>query len=178
MRLCPGARTTCLLIGDSEMAHPVDPFRGEGFLHGRKRRQSLERCGQLHDRLTEMDHKLDEMAKERHQTAQALRSEHRRLWPSLNKRARRPLGDGRRALPPIPNDAIGLSGRRLRATCIDILRQRAQACTLIELHAMLHRRGYFIHTSDTVKVLADAMRYEVLKDRIERVSRGTYQLLG
>lgn len=160
------------------MAHPVDPFRSEGSLFGRKRQQSLERCDQLRTSLAEMDRKLDEMAKERQETAKELRSAHRRLWPSLNKRARRPLDDGRRALPPVANDAVGLWGRRLRATCIDILRQRSEACSLIELHAMLHRRGYFIHTTDTVKVLADSMRYEVLKGTINRISRGTYQLAG
>jgi len=74
-------------------------------------------------------------------------------------------------------DAVGLWGRRLRKACREILRVGNRPYTLTELHATLLRRGYSIDGTHEVKVLADAMRYEVAEGRLRRVERGVYCLV-
>ena len=158
------------------MSHRTDPFREEGPVFGAKRRQIEDECAVLKDELSELDQQLHALALRRQEAARQLRQRRRRLWPNLGKRARAPLGDGRRALPPIARDAVGLWGRRLRASCRTLLRDAGRALSLTELHAMLHRQGYTIASRDPVKALADAMRYEVGEGRAERPSRGVYAL--
>lgn len=159
------------------MSSNVDPLRSTGPVFGRRRQLLNAECDQLQAEVNELDRQLDSLSARRQQAMRDLRERRRRLWPSLGKRARRPTSEGRRALPPIAAKAVALWGRRLRSVCRDILRTRGGSFTLTELHAMLHRRGYFVQSGDGVKVLADSLRYEVLQSRMERVARGEYTLV-
>ena len=156
------------------MSRQVDPHRGHGPYFGRQRRQLIEECDRLKADLERLDHQLDELGRQRQAAARLLKARHRALWPNLARRGRRALPDGRRALPPIARDAVGLWGRRLRAACRKILSVGRRPLTLTELHAMLHRQGYFIDSGHEVKALADAMRYDVAEGRLRRVERGVY----
>lgn len=158
------------------MSHRTDPFREEGPVYGAKRRQIEDECTLLKDELAALDRELQSLARKRQEAALQLRQRRRRLWPNLGKRARAPLADGRRALPPIARGAVGLWGRRLRSSCRTLLREAGRALSLTEIHAMLHRQGYTIASRDPVKALADAMRYEVHQGRAERPDRGIYAL--
>lgn len=158
------------------MSRYIDDAETTGPVFGRKRAAVVERCQDLQRELAELDQQLLELSRRRQQAARDLRAHRSRLWPRLNKRGRRPQPDGRRALPPIAADAPGLWGVRLRSHCRDLLREARRACTLVELHALLHRQGYFVGCAYPVKELADAMRYEVLAGRLVRIARGTYRL--
>ena len=142
------------------MSRRAEPVRGQGPVFGARREQVIAECGRL--------------AQQRRAAARRLRRHRRTLWPNLAKRGRRVLADGRRALPPISRDAVGLWGSRLRAACRKLLGSAREPLSLTDLHAMLHRQGFFIDSGHPVKALADALRYEVLEGRARRVARGVY----
>jgi len=158
------------------MAHQVDPLRITVPVFGARREQVQAECRHLEESLRALDAELDRIARQRREAARQLKERRHRLWPNLSKRGRRPLPEGRRALPPISSDAVGLWGRRLRARCREILRTHRGAMTLTEIHAMMHRQGYFIDSGHVVKALSDAMRYDVSCGKVRRVARGTYTL--
>lgn len=156
------------------MSRRAEPVRGQGPVFGARREQVIAECGRLEDDLRRLDDELDRLAQQRRAAARRLRRHRRTLWPNLAKRGRRVLADGRRALPPISRDAVGLWGRRLRAACRKLLGSAREPLSLTDLHAMLHRQGFFIDSGHPVKALADALRYEVLEGRARRVARGVY----
>ena len=158
------------------MAHRTDPFQTTGPLFGDKRQRVVDECNDLEHTLQTLDHELHELTQRRQHTALELRRRRRQLWPNLAKRARQPQPDGRRALPPITQHAIGLWGRRLRSACRDILHANTRPLSLVELHALLHRQGKYIACRHPVKALADAMRYDVTEGRLQRTARGIYTL--
>lgn len=102
---------------------------------------------------------------------------HEQLWPAQPAGwVRRPPKPGARWMPPLPEPARRLSGWNLRTVCQALLR-RFGALELPEMHALLHRYGYEIEARHPVKALADALGYEVLGGRAERVRRGLYRSL-
>lgn len=102
---------------------------------------------------------------------------HEELWPIVpGGTSRRPPRPSARWMPPLPPDARPLEGYGLRLVCQELL-ARFGDLALPELHALLHLYGYEIVARLPVKALADAMRYEVLEGRAERVQRGVYRTL-
>lgn len=102
---------------------------------------------------------------------------HEELWPLVpGGTSRRPPRPSARWMPPLPHDARPLEGYGLRLVCQELL-ARFGVLALPELHALLHLYGYEIVARLPVKALADAMRYEVLEGRAERVQRGVYRTL-
>lgn len=156
------------------MPRHADPLQGHGPVYGARRQALLTECDRLQERMHRLDAELDRLARKRQALARTLRAQHRRLWPNLAKRGRRSLPDGRRALPPIGRHAVGLWGRELRAACRALLANGK--LTLTEIHAQLHRQGYFVDSPHAVKALSDAMRVDVAKGVVCRVERGTYAL--
>lgn len=157
--------------------HRVDPLRYETPLCGEKRRAAQQTCAELSASIAAIDAQLIALADDRRKLAQKLRQVHRRIHPNLGKRAgRQPARDGAEQLPPVRCDAIVLWGRRLRSVCLSLLRA-AGTLSLIELHSLLHLHGYVIASRNHVKVLADALAYEVDQGRARRVARGVYEVL-
>ncbi len=104
---------------------------------------------------------------------EAIREE---LWPRLDHHhARRPAPDGRPCVRPLPTEHLYLWGRRLRSTCLAILRRHGRLA-LADLHSLLHLYGYGVASNAPVKSLADAMGHEVDKGHARRVERGVYEL--
>lgn len=102
---------------------------------------------------------------------------HARLWPLVpGGWVRRPPRPGARWLPPLPADARPVEGYGLRFVCQELL-ARFGELALPELHALIHLYGYELTARHPVKALADAMRYELLEGRAERVRRGVYRTL-
>lgn len=159
------------------MSGHIDPIRQETPLFGRKRREALDAYHQTAAQLRSLDAQLIALSHRRQQLFDTLRAQHQRLWTNLAKRGRQPMPDGSEALPPVPHDAKKLWGRRLRSVCLALLRAHAAPLTLVELHALLHRRGFLVDSAHPVKALADAMGYETIEGRTRRVSRGTYELV-
>jgi hypothetical protein len=79
-------------------------------------------------------------------------------------------------LPPVPEGAVFLRGRRLRALCLAIL-ARLGPLPLPELHALLHRHGFAVAHDHPVKALADALGHEADGGRARRIARGVYELV-
>jgi hypothetical protein len=159
------------------MFRTVDPIRQEMPVFGRHRQQALVRYEATLTDLRELDAQLDALAAERRRLAESLRDQHRRLWTNLSRRGRKPLPDGTESLPPVRHDARPLWGRRLRSVCLALLRSHAAPLLLVDLHALLHRRGFVVNSAHPVKALADALGYEALSGRVRRVARGTYELV-
>jgi hypothetical protein len=156
------------------MALHVDPVRARARMANSPRAVLQRECDELERQVHEVDLKLDELYRRRREMIRGIRERKRKLWPRLTRRGRCPLPDGRPALPPVASDAVGLWGRRLRAVCRQVLETARHPVPLGDLHALLHRRGYFVDSEHPVKSLADAMRYEVGAGRLQRVRRGTY----
>ncbi|MEZ5236181.1 MAG: hypothetical protein AB7W59_07555 [Acidimicrobiia bacterium] len=160
------------------MPRRIDHLTQESFpLMGEKRRQVVAALHNVHEQIQDLDRQMHELARKRRELAGQLRQHRRRLWPRLSRVGRCPYPDGSVALPPVHHDAVGLWGRRLRARCLEVLREHAGALALPELHALLHHRGYLLHSATPVKTLADAMRYEVSLGNVRRVERGVYQAI-
>lgn len=64
-------------------------------------------------------------------------------------------------------------GRHLRYSLLTLLWQRGRPCTITELVAELERLGLRVR-GDAAKTVSDALRYEITKGRVRRVSRGRY----
>lgn len=155
--------------------HP-DPQRIEGPIFGAKRQAVLDECNALETTIHHLDAQLDALTRQRQHAARQLRERRQRLWPNLAKRARRCTTEGRHALPAIAHHATALWGRRLRRALRDLLTTRNGPITLTELHALLHRQGFFVDTPYPVKTLSDALRYELQQGRVKRTQRATYAL--
>jgi hypothetical protein len=160
------------------MAPHVDPIRLHASLRPGRWRDLAKECADLRAEMDELDHQLDALSRRRREAARRLRIARRELFPNLTRRGRCPLPDGTPALPPVPPGAVGLWGRQLRARCREILDVGGHVLELRDLHALLHRRGFYVDSSHPVKALADAMRYEVGVGRLRRVRRGVYAPTG
>jgi hypothetical protein len=156
------------------MALHVDPIRARARMANSPRAVLQRECDELERQVQDIDAELDHLYRRRREMIRGIRERKRRLWPLLTRIGRCPLPSGRPALPPVAPDAVGLWGRRLRAVCRQVLETARQPVPLGDLHALLHRRGFFVDSRHPVKSLADAMRYEVGSGRVTRVRRGTY----
>src|SRR5690606_33034607 len=98
------------------------------------------------------------------------------LWPVVGyAKGRRPPAHDQAPLSPIEADARPLWGRRLRSTCLAVLR-RYGPLRLRDLHELLHLHGYQIASPKPVQALGDAMAYERDEGRAIRVRRGVYDV--
>ncbi len=154
----------------------VDPIRQHSPVHGAKRRKLQAACQAVDTELAQLDDQLDRLCEQRREVASRRRQLHNNLWPNLAKRGRRAAPDGSHALPPVLANAQRLYGRRLRATCLDVL-SRLGSLALVELHAHLHRLGMVVDHRHPVKALADALGYEADRGRAARTARGVYELV-
>jgi hypothetical protein len=155
----------------------IDPIRQSGFLGGEPRRRVERECQRLDDELCRLDRQLAALAQRRQELAAERLRLHGALWPvRYKKRGRRPRPLGGDALPPLPADATWLHGRRLRGICLAVLAERGPL-PLPELHAHLHRLGFGVDDPHAVKVLAEALAYEVDLGHARRVRWGVYELV-
>lgn len=126
------------------------------------------------DELRQLDAEADGLIARRKEVRATLRQIRNQLWPVVpTTRGRRPPIVDARPHPPIDDDPDWLKGRRLRATCVSILRRRG-ATSLEDMHAALHLGGFAIESPRPVQALADAMGYEITQGRVVRVERGVY----
>lgn len=154
----------------------VDPLPRYGMVFGELRRTLLAERDQLRRDLARLDAQLADLARRRQAVKDDLDERHRRLFPDPDhRRGRQPDPDGRPQLPPLEHETVKLWGRRLRSVCLALLRASG-ALPLPALHALLHRHGYEIEGDNQVKVLADAMAYEVDQGRARRPKRGVYEV--
>lgn len=156
-----------------------DPQRQEGMLLGAKRLAVIAECDALLAEIDQVDTELAALAARRHKLVRALKKRRTRLMPTLRKanRGRQPHPDGTVRLPPLRQACTPLWGRRLRSTCMTLLR-RAGPLSLAELHALLHHHGYRVDAAQPIRALSDAMAYEVEQGRADRVERGVYAPIG
>jgi len=159
------------------MNHRVDPIRIETPIFGARRRKVMTDYDEALSRLQRLDAVIVELSRRRREALDEVEVLHRRLWTNLSGRGRRPLPDGTEALPPAPHDARTLWGRRLRSVCLGLLRIHGAPMRLVDLHALLHRRGFVVASSHPVKALADALGYERIEGRVRRTARGIYELV-
>lgn len=152
----------------------VDPLHSRGTLHGIKRARAMAEAAKLSQALAEAEQALSAAAAHYREARRRLGEVQEQLRPKLGRRARQPAPDGSEQLPEVATDATDLWGRRLRSVALTLLR-RSGRLTLIQLHALLHRHGYVINADSHVKILADAMGYEVDRGRARRVERGVYE---
>lgn len=158
--------------------HRSDDLYQHRSLYGAVRARVERECNQLIAEISDVDEQLAELAARRHRLATEVKDKLRRLRrPGIYSRARQPAADGSMCLPPLPEDAGTLWGRRLRSTIVAILR-RCGPLKLPELHAMIHHHGYRIVATTPAKALSDACSYEVEKGRLRRPERGTYAPAG
>jgi hypothetical protein len=156
------------------MSNHVDPIHMHASMRPGRWRDLALQIADLRDDIGELDRQLDDLSRRRREAFRQLRTCRRELFPNLTRRGRCPLPDGRPSLPPLPPGAVGLWGRKLRARCRDILAVNGGTVELRDLHALLHRRGFYVDSAHPVKTLADAMRYEVAAGRLRRAHRGAY----
>lgn len=161
------------------VAHRHDPGSQNRLLLGAVRAAVLAQCHELLGQLDDVDAELAALAARRRRLTEALKQRRSLLVyrPSSLFRARQPAPDGSVRLPPLHTDATALWGRRLRATCVTILR-RAGALSLPEVHVLLHHHGFRVASDHPVKALSDALAYEVERGRLLRPERGVYAPLG
>lgn len=126
--------------------------------------------------LDELDQQLRELQARRAELVAELRERRDQLWPRVEQcHGRRPPAVDSPPLPPMVDKPTWLWGRRLRATCLALLRREGKPMALRDLHAALHLHGYGIASEHPVRALSDALGYEVELGRAKRVSRGVYQ---
>ncbi|MEZ5237381.1 MAG: hypothetical protein R2755_31275 [Acidimicrobiales bacterium] len=154
----------------------IDPLYEDGPVFGAKRQALLARCDELARTIAEHDRELERIVKDRRAAAQELRAHRRRLFRRLPWPGRQPAIDGSVQLPPIPQHATWLTGRRLRVICLAIL-HRFGPLDLPTLHAVLHRLQFAVASRHAVKALADACGHEHDVGRLLRVARGRYRAL-
>lgn len=142
---------------------------------GQRHRLLIDRAETI-DRLRELDATLEALSAERRAILDSLDALRERLWPvDPSMKGRRPPAHDERVIAPAAFDDRPLSGRRLRSTCLAILRRHG-AQRLRDLHDLLHRYGYSVSGPQPVKTLADAMGYERDSGRAIRVRRGVYDV--
>lgn len=143
----------------------------------RRARMNLhEEREELIAQLDEIDGQLRELQTRRAELVEQLRERRDILWPRVEQcHGRRPPVVDSPPLPPLVDKPTWLRGRRLRATCLALLRRERDPMPLRSLHAALHLHGYGIASPHPVRALSDALGYEVEMGRVQRVSRGVYQ---
>ena len=135
-------------------------------IHGRRAR--------VVDELRALDDEAVELIRRRRAVLDEALEIHEELWPRLRyPNPRRPPRPDRPPLPPLAAGATALRGVDLRRSCLALLRRHGPL-TLWELHAALHLAGCLVAGRRPVKVLADAMRLEVVQGRARRIARATY----
>lgn len=155
-----------------------DPIVQDRPLFGAMREEALALAADLRRQISDVDNELVSLSARRGSLTKDLAAVVARLTAHIrHRRGRMPAPDGSEQLPAVTHDATPLWGRRLRSVCLAILR-RAGRLTLPEIHALLHRHGHVIESDTSVKVLADALGYEVERGRARRVSRGVYEVDG
>ena len=157
-----------------------DPFvaaRYAAGLHPGIRKLIDAERQELVDRLDALDHQATEWLHARRAVVGQALEIHETLWPlAHDRRNRRPPKPGGLWLPPLPVQAVQLSGQSLRSTSQELLRRHG-TLTLVELHTLLHVYGFELRHPYPVKALADAMAYETREGRCQRVARGVYRSL-
>jgi hypothetical protein len=129
----------------------------------------------LVQRLGELDRRMEELSRERVEIVDELADVRDQLYPPIPWcNGRRPPDLDTAPLPPAPEGSESLTGRALRAACLEILRRHGPV-PLRQLHGLLHRYGYVIGSRRPVPALSDALRHEVHAGRARRVERGVYE---
>ena len=158
-------------------AHPDNDRLSNRLVAHLSRWQRNHLMGQRVDaleRLAVLDDALVDLSRERREILATLDVLRDTLWPvDPHSKGRRPPRHDERVLAPADEHSRVLSGRRLRSTCLSILRRHG-TLALRDLHDLLHRYGYAVGGAEPVKALADAMGHEHDEGRAVRVHRGTY----
>ncbi len=155
-----------------------DPQREQGPIYGEQRRQMVTECSELLGHIDAVDEQMAALAAQRREFVGQLQQRRARLLPRIRRRrGRQPGRDGSVRLPPVRAHAIGLWGRRLRSTCVNLLR-RVGTLSLPELHVLLHHHGFRVDSAHEVKALSDGLAYECEQGRVVRISRGFYGPAG
>ena len=154
----------------------VVPIRQQRRLDPAFRAKVTAERAALIDQLRAIDRSLASLAKERRRLLERLAAQTAALWgPAQWSQGRRPGSDTvEDALPPLPEDAQWLVGRRLRAVCLRLL-QRCGVLPLRQLHALLHLHGFGVTGVNPVKALADALGHEADIGNAVREARGRYR---
>lgn len=145
-------------------------------LAGAERARVVANCDRLQGEILDLDLQAQELVRKRREAVAELRANRRRLWAVRAKWGRQPAQEGGIVLPPVAADAHWLAGRRLRMACRILLSLAGTALSLVELHVLLHRHHFAVAGRQPVKVLADALGYDVDGGRCRRVRRGVYDL--
>ena len=151
----------------------VEPIRRR-FAFGARRVELEAEKARLLQAIAGIDGRVDALRAERRTHAARCHEIDATLAPILFAHGRRPTWDGRAALPPADADAEGLYGRRLRATCRALLEEHGRL-SLLQLHELLHLRGFVVSHQRPVQALASALAYETALGRVRRVARGVYE---
>ena len=138
-------------------------------------------CAALLDRAAELDNAQQALAVRLADVRTQLAEMRVVMWPRVEPKDivhgfRVTHRGGPPPIPPVAPNAQPLQGKHLRSTTVAILARNGRPMTLVEIHRELHLNGYAIASRQPVKRLADALGYETLKGRAQRVSRGVYRL--
>ncbi|MDQ1478294.1 MAG: hypothetical protein QOE62_3523, partial [Actinomycetota bacterium] len=138
-------------------------------------------CARLLARATELDAAQQALGAELAQVRTELAELRVVMWPRVDPKDivhgfRVTHRGGPAPIPPEAPGARGLRGKDLRSVALAVLARNARAMTLVEMHRELHINGYAIASRQPVKRLADALGYETMKGRAQRVERGVYRL--
>ena len=71
---------------------------------------------------------------------------------------------------------VPLSGRELRHACLALIDGARRPLTVAELRRRLEAAGFTVRGADPNKKLADVLRWEVTRGRLQRVGRGCYDV--
>lgn len=151
----------------------VDPIRQHTPVFGEQRRRIERARDAVQAEIDQLQAEIRALHQRYREARSALVQHERRLALRLFRPGRRPQLDGAEALPPVRHDVEWIWGRRLRSTCLQLLRNLGPL-SLTELHRHLHERGFGVGQRNAVKSLADALGYEVDAGRAVRVARGVY----
>ena len=150
--------------------------------HIRRPTLDARKRAEIHHHLAALTHALHlhdqhaiEWNQQRRHLFQRIQHAHDLLWDIDCLQGRQPARPGQPPLPPVCDNPIGLHGRRLRTTCLAILRTHGPL-SLPELHSLIHLYGYAIQNHHPGKALADAMALEVRQGRARRPRRGHYAI--
>ncbi|MCU1464450.1 MAG: hypothetical protein JWM72_378, partial [Actinomycetia bacterium] len=154
------------------------PMRYRRVPHGRAEFVAFHaECAALLARATELDAAQQALGGELAQVRTALAELRVVMWPRVDPRDivhgfRVTHRGGPAPIPPEAPGARPVRGKDLRSVVLAVLARNARPMTLVEIHRELHLNGYAIASRQPVKRLADALGYESVKGRAERVERG------
>ena len=118
--------------------------------HIRRPTLDVRKRAEIHHHLAELTHALHlhdqhaiEWNQQRRQLFQRIQHAHDLLWDIDSLHGRQPARPGQPPLPPVCDNPIALHGRRLRTTCLAILRTHGPL-SLPELHSLIHLYGYAV----------------------------------